>query len=276
MADCCARPISPPRQPANDRAKYVIQDPWFYAAAVPAVLIAGISKGGFGGSIGLIAVPLMALVISPIQAAGIMLPILCLMDLFGVWAYRNRWDARNLRILLPAALLGIAVGTATFRYLDGDMIRLMLGVMALAFVGHRLLLRGDAGQGAGRPPSVVQGGFWGTVAGFTTFVAHAGGPPVSIYLLPQRLDRTVFVATTMVFYITVNYVKLVPYAWLGQLSAGNLATAAVLAPLVPLGMWLGLMLHRRVSDRVFYRVCYGLLAATGAKLLYDGLQGTLG
>ena len=129
----------------------MIQDPWFYAAAVPAVLIAGISKGGFGGGVGLVAVPLMALVISPIQAAGIMLPILCMMDLFGVWAYRNRWDGRNLRILLPAALLGIAVGTASFRYLDGDMIRLMLGVMALAAV-TRL-----AGLGLHVPQSVEPG-----------------------------------------------------------------------------------------------------------------------
>ncbi len=254
----------------------MIQDPWFYVAAVPAVLIAGISKGGFGGGVGLVAVPLMALVISPIQAAGIMLPILCMMDLFGIWAYRNRWDSRNLRILLPAALLGIAVGTASFRYLDGDMIRLMLGVMALAFVTRHLLQTDAAARGEARGPDPVRGGFWGVIAGFTTFVAHAGGPPISIYLLPQRLDRTVFVATATVFYITVNYVKLVPYGWLGQLSTENLTTAAVLAPLVPIGMGLGLLLHRRVSDRLFYRICYALLAATGAKLLYDGTSGVLG
>ncbi len=254
----------------------MIQDPWFYAAAVPAVLIAGISKGGFGGGVGLVAVPLMALVISPVQAAGIMLPILCLMDLFGVWAYRNRWDGRNLRILLPAALLGIALGTASFRYLDGDMIRLMLGAMALAFVGRHLLQTDAAAGGTAQGPSAVRGGIWGTIAGFTTFVAHAGGPPVSIYLLPQRLDRTVFVATATVFYITVNYVKLVPYGWLGQLNTQNLSTAAVLAPLVPVGMGLGLVLHKRVSDRLFYRICYALLAATGAKLLYDGATGVLG
>lgn len=254
----------------------MIVDPWFYAAAAPAVLIAGISKGGFGGGVGLIAVPLMALVVSPVQAAGIMLPILCMMDLFGVWMYRGRWDARNLRILLPAAMLGIAIGTASFRYLNGDMIRLMLGMMALSFVGHHLLRRDESGQGEGRPPDILRGGFWGTVAGFTTFVAHAGGPPISIYLLPQRLDRTLFVGTATVFYITVNYVKLVPYGWLGQLNPGNLTTSLALAPMVPLGMWLGFRLHKRVSDRLFYRVCYSLLAATGAKLLYDGLAGTLG
>ncbi len=254
----------------------MIDDPWFYAVAAPAVLIAGISKGGFGGGVGLVVVPLMALVISPIQAAGIMLPILCMMDLFGVWNYRGRWDARNLRILLPAALLGIAIGTATFRTLNGDMIRLMLGLLALAFVGHHLLRRDDAEQGERRPPDILRGGFWGTVAGFTTFVAHAGGPPISIYLLPQRMDRTLFVGTATVFYISVNYVKLIPYGWLGQLNAVNVATSFALAPLVPLGMWLGFMLHRRVSDRLFYRVCYGLLTATGGKLLYDGLVGTLG
>ena len=254
----------------------MIDNPWFYVAAVPAVLISGISKGGFGGGVGLVAVPLMALVISPVQAAGIMLPILCLMDLFGIWAYRGRWDGRNLRILLPAALLGIAVGTASFRYLDGDMIRLMLGVLALAFVARHLMQSEAAASGPPQSPNVVRGGFWGTVAGFTTFVAHAGGPPVSIYLLPQRLDRTVFVATATVFYITVNYVKLVPYGWLGQLNTENLWTAAVLAPLVPVGMGLGLLLHRRVSERLFYRICYTLLAATGAKLLFDGVTGVWG
>ncbi len=254
----------------------MIEDPWFYAVAVPAVLIAGISKGGFGGGVGLVAVPLMALVISPVQAAGIMLPILCLMDLFGVWAYRRRWDGRNLRILLPAALLGIGIGTATFRYLDGDVIRLMLGLLALAFVARHLMRRTAESAASGRPPDPLRGGFWGVVAGFTTFVAHAGGPPISIYLLPQRLDRTVFVATATVFYITVNYVKLVPYGWLGQLNATNLATAAALAPLVPLGMGLGLLLHRRVSEGLFYQVCYTLLAMTGVKLLYDGVTGVLG
>ncbi len=254
----------------------MIADPWFYVAAVPAVLVAGISKGGFGGGVGLLSVPLMALVISPVQAAGIMLPILCVMDLFGVWAYRRRWDGRNLRILLPAALLGIGIGTASFRYLDGDVIRLMLGLLALAFVGREVLARTVDPAAPARPADRVRGGFWGVVAGFTTFVAHAGAPAISVYLLPQRLDRTVFVATATVFYITVNYVKLLPYGWLGQLNTENLSTAAVLVPLVPVGMGLGLLLHRRVSERLFYQLCYALLAATGVKLLYDGVIGVLG
>ena len=229
---------------------------------MPAVLISGISKGGFGGGVGLVAVPLMALVISPVQAAGIMLPILCMMDLFGVWAYRRRWDGRNLRILLPAALLGIAVGTASFRYLDGDMIRLMLGVMALAFVA-----RAPAAGRLWRRPA-RHGGRIRSAAGSG---ASSPASPPSSPMPADRRSRSICCPSAWtapsswrpatMFYITVNYVKLVPYGWLGQLSTENLATAAVLAPLVPIGMGLGLLLHRRVSDRLFYRICYALLAA---------------
>lgn len=254
----------------------MIDDPWFYGVAVPAILIAGISKGGFGGGVGLMAVPLMALVIQPTQAAAIMLPILCLMDLFGVWAYRRQWDGRNLRVLLPAAMVGIGVGAASFRYLDGDLIRLMLGVLALSFTAHYWIRRHPGADQRTHGPDRVRGGFWGAVAGFTSFVAHAGGPPLSVYLLPQRLNRTLFVGTSTAFFIIVNYVKLIPYGWLGQLGTGNLATSLILAPLAPLGIWLGLLLHRRVSDALFYQVCYVLLAATGAKLLHDGLTAALG
>ncbi|MEE8271092.1 MAG: sulfite exporter TauE/SafE family protein [Alphaproteobacteria bacterium] len=251
----------------------MIEAPWFYVLAVPAVLIAGISKAGFGGGVGVMAVPLMSLAVAPQQAAAVMLPILCLMDLFGVWAYRRRWDGRNLRIILPGALVGIAIGAATFRHLDAGLVRMLIGLVAVGFALDYWLRPRAAGPARAADPA--RGGFWGMVAGFTSFVAHAGGPPISVYLLPQRLDRTLFVGTTVVFFITINYVKLIPYGWLGQLHGGNLTTSLVLAPLAPLGMWLGLALHRRVSDAAFYRICYGLLLATGAKLLYDGVPALL-
>ncbi|NNG03927.1 MAG: sulfite exporter TauE/SafE family protein, partial [Inquilinus sp.] len=131
---------------ADREAPRLIDDPWFYAAALPAVLIAGISKGGFGGGVGLVAVPLMALTVAPPQAAAIMLPILCFMDVFGVWAYRRRWDWRILRIVVPAALIGIAAGAASFRYLNADAIRLMLGLIAVGFT-VRYWLRQARGEG---------------------------------------------------------------------------------------------------------------------------------
>ena len=252
----------------------MIVDPWFYAAAVPGVLITGISKGGFGGGLGVLAVPMMALVIDPILAAAIMLPILCVMDIIGAVAYRRSIDWANLRILVPAAIIGIGIGTASFRYLDASAIRILVGVVAVGFAADYWLRRRSATEEpSSRDP--IKGGFWGSVAGFTSFLAHAGGAPASVYLLPQRLNRTLFVGTTVYFFIIVNYVKLIPYAWLGQLSVANLSTTAVLLPLAPVGMVMGIWLHKRVSDGLFYRICYILLAATGVKLLWDGVTGLL-
>ncbi len=244
-----------------------ITDPWFYAAAVPAVLVAGISKGGFGGGVGFVSVPLMAMAISPIQAAAVMLPVLCLMDVFGLWAYRATWDRRNVAIMVPGALAGIAVGALTFRYLDDDLVRLMIGTIAVVFALYYWF--GGARARRQRPASIGVGGLWSAVAGFTSFVAHAGGPPVQVYLLPQRMDKTLFVGTTVIFFFVVNYAKLVPYAMIGQFSAENLATALVLAPLAPIGMGLGIRLHDVVSQALFYRLCYGALTITGSKLIWD-------
>jgi uncharacterized protein len=253
----------------------VIVDPFFYFLAIPAVLIAGISKGGLGGGLGIVAVPMMALAIGPVQAAAIMLPILCVMDVHGLWLYAGRWSRPNMITMLPGAMLGMAVGTLTFRYLDPAAIQLMIGLIALLFVGYRfapisqILVEQPAG---GKPAS---GAFWGGLAGFTSFIAHAGGPPASVHLLPQRLHKTEFVGTTVVFFAVVNYVKLVPYWFLDQFPAGNLYTAAVLLPLAPLGMWIGWVLHHRISQGWFYAICYIALVITGLKLTWDGATGLL-
>lgn len=251
----------------------LITDPWFYAAAIPAVLLVGMSKGGFGGGLGTLAVPLIALVISPVQAAGILLPILCLMDLFSLWAYRGQWIWPELRVLLPASLAGIAVGALTFGYMSPALIRLLVGVVAIVFTFHYLVARrggrNEPLPDYPRPAGVAAG----AVAGFTSFIAHAGGPPVSMYLLRRPLDRTDFVATTVLFFTVVNYTKLLPYAWLGQLGPGNLMTSLVLAPLAPIGVATGVYLHRRVSDRLFFGIVYVLLAAVGVKLVWDGIVG---
>lgn len=250
----------------------MISDPIFYAAAVPAVLLFGISKGGFGGGLGLLAVPLMALVISPVQAAAILLPVLCLMDLVSVWQYRQLWDWSELRILLPASLIGIVIGTLLFEHMSAAMLRLIVGAVAVLFTVHYWVgnwRRADR-VAAHFPPAA--GAIGGAVAGFTSFIAHAGGPPVSMYLLRRPLNRTDFVATTVLFFAVVNYVKLVPYAWLGQLQPGNLATSLVLAPLAPIGVMIGVYLHKRVSDRFFFAFVYVLLFLVGLRLIYDGLS----
>jgi len=251
----------------------MILDPWFLALAVPAVLTAGISKAGFGGGLAILAVPLMALAIPPVQAAAILLPILCVMDIMGLAAYRRIADFRNLMIMIPGALIGIVVGTFTFEYFNDDLIRLIIGAIALAFTLQKLFNSAPKHQTPG--PSLSRGTFWSALAGFTSFVAHAGGPPVQFYLLPQRLDKSVYVGTTVWFFLAVNYIKLIPYGFLGQLSSHNLVTSAALLPLAPLGIWMGLRLHRLVSDRVFYRIAHIFLLIAGTKLVWDGVTGLL-
>ena len=246
----------------------MITDLAFYAVAIPAILLMGISKGGFGSGAGLFATPLMALAVPIPQAAAILLPILIVMDAAGLWAYRGVFSRENMKLILVGGVVGVALGTLTFRYFDEAWIRIMLGVMALGFVllryARRAVLR-PAGT------STPKGLFWSVVSGLTSTIAHAGGPPISIYLLPQRLDKAVMVGTTVIFFAVINAVKLVPYAWLGLFDARNLTTSALLAPLAPLGIWIGVTLMRRLSEDLFYRICYALLLIVGAKLLWDGV-----
>jgi uncharacterized membrane protein YfcA len=241
----------------------------FYPIAVAAILVTGIAKGGFGTGSGGLAVPLMSMFITPPEAAGIMLPILCAMDLFGVHAYRRSWSREHLRALLPGALVGIGIGALAFGTLPVNAIRLLLGVIAVTFALNSWFAFTARIAARMAKPGRAAGAFWGAVAGFTSTLAHAGGPPFAVYMLPQRVDKTLLVGTSAVFFLIVNYVKLVPYAFLGQLNAANLATALIFAPLAPLGIWLGVWMHRRVSERAFYNVSYTLLLLTGLKLVWD-------
>lgn len=247
----------------------------FYPVAIVAILLTGIAKGGFGAGAGGIAVPLMSIFIAPPEAAGIMLPILCAMDLFGVHAWRGRWSGQYLRALLPGAMIGIGLGALAFGALPVNAIRLLLGLISVTFAinqGFALTERIAARLFARRgKPGAVAGVFWGGLSGFTSTLAHAGGPPFAVYMLPQRLDKTLLVGTSAVFFLVVNYVKLVPYGFLGQLNTGNLAASLVFAPLAPVGVWLGVWLHKRVSERAFYQISYTLLFLTGAKLIWDGV-----
>jgi uncharacterized membrane protein YfcA len=246
----------------------VIGDPWFYAAAIPAILLVGISKGGFGSGAGLFATPLVALTVPIPQAAAIMLPILCVMDVTGLWAYRGTYSRGNLRVLLAGGVIGVGLGALTFRFFDESWIRILLGAMALGFVLQRYAIPADRKPAA---PSARKGFFCSMVSGITSTIAHAGGPPLSIYLLPLRLDKAVLVGTTVIFFAVINFVKLVPYTWLGLFDARNLSTSAVLAPLAPVGIWIGVKLMRRIPEALFYRICYAILLVVGAKLLWDGL-----
>jgi len=246
----------------------LISDPWFWALAIPAVALTGVGKGGLGGGAA-VATPLMALVIPPAQAAAIMLPVLCLMDIAGVRAYLWRWDRRVVRIIVPAGLVGILIGAATISFMSDDWIRILLGGVAIGFLAWTLYPK----KGFYGKPGTLAGWFWGTLSGFTGFITHAGSPPVMVYLLPQKLDKEAFVATSLIFFFALNYAKILPYLWLRLFDTRVLVTAALLVPAGIAGIYAGLWMQRRIDVRWFYRLIYALLLFTGTKLLYDGITG---
>ena len=242
---------------------------WFWVAAVSAVVFLGIAKAGFGGGAGTIGAPLLALTIPVGDAVALLLPLLIFCDIFSVWHYRSTFHRRSVALLLPGAAAGIAAGTAFFGYfLDNTgILRTGIGTLALVFVGFQVL-RSLVGKALdARHPRAAEGTAMGFLSGFTSTLAHAGGAPVSIYLLPQHLSREFYVGTTVIVFTAVNAMKVPPYIWLDLYHVGNLATVAVLAPLTFVGVRLGIMLNRRFSDLWFNRVVYGILAATGVKLL---------
>lgn len=248
----------------------MIADPWFYLAAIPAVLLNSISKGGFGGAFGGLAVPLMAMVIAPPQAAAIMLPLLCSADLVGLRRYAGRWHTGFLLRMLCGGVAGVALGALTFGKLDDNALRVLVGLIAVAFAIYYF-----AGQALGKAaakPATPAGLMWSGLSGYTSFVAHAGGPPAMAYLLPQRLDKAVYVATINGFFMSMNMIKLVPYTMLGQFSLQTLATSLALLPLVPVGVRIGFWLQERINTFWFYQIAQGCLLLSGVQLLWMGLR----
>lgn len=255
---------------------HLLHDPWFYAVGVPAVILVGLSKGGFGGGVGFVGVPLMSLVMSPLQAAAILLPIMVLMDVTSLWTWRGVYDRQTLVDMLPGALAGIGVGWLTAAVVTAEMVRLMVGGIAVVFVLRWLLQQMRNGPPRAAPRKRLMGMFWGTIAGFTSFVAHVGGPPFQIYALPLRLDPKVFTGTSVIFFALTNAVKLVPYFALGQFDAANLSASAILMPLAPLATLAGAWLVRRMRPEVFYPLTYTTVGLVALKLIYDGMVDLLG
>lgn len=246
----------------------VVADPWFYAVAVPAVLLVGLSKSGFATGFGSLATPLMALMLPAPQAVAIMLPLLMVMDATGLQQLWRERDRQLVRRLLPWGLLGIAAGSLLFGLLSSKAVAGLLGVLTLGFLAQRLFLAPRTGA---PPPAPWVGPVSATASGFTSFVAHAGGPPLIAYLLPMKMEPRVLSATMAVFFAVINAAKVLPYMMLGLMDARNLATSFLLLPLAPLGVWAGVWLVRRVSSTWFYRLAYLGMLLTGCKLLWDGV-----
>ncbi len=241
----------------------------FYIVAILAVLLTGLSKSGFGGGLGVMAVPMMSLFVAPQFAAAVMMPILLAMDILIVWRYRATWDRAIILGLLPAAIVGLVLGSLSFQYMDANTVKFFIGLLAAFFVLQFILPRRRRKTSAFTPKPIVFG--LGVISGFSSFIAHAGGPPVKGYLLQQQLNKSWFVGTNTVFFFSLNFLKTLAYGAFGTLSVPSLQVSAQLAPVLLVGIVLGFSLHKYIDQRKFVMVVYGFLALTAIKLLYDSV-----
>jgi hypothetical protein len=238
----------------------MLSDPLFWAAAIPAVIMVGLSKGGLG-PLGTLAVPILSIAISPVQAAGLTLPIFVLSDIVAVISYRKHFDLRTLKIMLPAAVLGIGIGWITAARVSEDAVRLIVGLISVAFAANYWLRARHALEAA--RPNVPRGAFWGAISGFTSFVSHSGGAPFQMYALPLRLEPQVFAGTSVIFFAAVNLFKVVPYATLGLFEAENLKAAAILTPISVACALVTVRLIKHMDPRRFYWIMYLLMFLIG-------------
>lgn len=246
----------------------IITEPLFYLTAIPAVIFLGLSKGGLQGA-GTAATPLLALYLPALEAAALLLPILLTQDAISLYVYRKEWDPWNLKVMLPGAALGITAGWVFAAYTPDDAIRILIGVVALAFVINAWLRT--------TPPepqrrTAASGVFWGAVSGFASFASQGGSPGYQVHILPQRLPKMVFVGTTTIFFAAVNAMKVVPYAMLGQFTAKNFSTSLLLLPVAVVANFAGIWLVRTLPSAVFFRITYVLLFVLGWTLLYQGVS----
>jgi uncharacterized membrane protein YfcA len=247
----------------------IITDRWFYLLAVPAVIALGLSKGGFSG-VGQMATPMLALVMPPLEAAAIFLPIMIVQDMNAVWVYRRDWDRRILAIMIPGAIIGIAGGGVLAAYISDAAVRVFIGVTTIIFVAYAfaVMMRVPRPATAGSVPAGI---VWGVLSGFTSTVCQAGGPPYQMYVLSQKLPKMLFVGTTAVFFASLNAMKVVPYVALGQFSTKGLGTSLILMPLALAANQLGFWLVRRISQELFYRLTLILMLVISIELTREGV-----
>jgi uncharacterized membrane protein YfcA len=248
----------------------MVLDAEFFILAGLATFFVGASKGGLP-LIGILGVPLMALQISPVVAAGLLLPIYIISDMYGLWIFRHDYDLLNIRILVPAAAIGIAVGWATASITSDAMVTILVGVIGLAYCADAVLRARR--NPPPRPADLSRGLFWGSIAGFTSFVSHAGAPPYQMFVLPQRLDKMVYAGTTTIIFAFVNLMKLPPYWFLGQVNVTSVEIALYLSPIAILGAYLGYRLTKIIPQVLFFRCVEVALFVVSLKLIYDGVVG---
>ena len=247
--------------------------PAFWAAGLAAVILCGLSKGGFTG-VAMLATPILSMATPPLQAAAILLPVLIVQDLFGLWSFRRDFDLQGLIVLGVGSLIGVGIAIYFATTLPIAGLTLLLGVIALGYGAQWWIKRwrGVIDLAPRRAPNIV-GIFWGVVCGVTSFIAHVGGPPAQVYLMPIKLSPVAFAGTLTWLFFTLNLVKLAPYAALGLFSRDTLVASAALAPVAAIAVVIGIKIIRAMSAERFYPIIYALLVLAGLKLSWDGLAG---
>ncbi|MBB4952548.1 putative membrane protein YfcA [Agrobacterium vitis] len=253
----------------------MLPDLTFFLCAIPAVMLVGLSKGGLGGAFSLLGVPVLALAVSPMQAAAIFLPILIVMDLVALYAWRHYNDRKTLLLLLPGGIIGIGLGWMTSHTIPPEAMRLVLGAITVIFAGRYFVNRLKGLSHDDIKPtrhSPARAGLWGTIAGYGSFIAHAGGPPFEIYALPLKLDPKAYTGTSVRFFAILNAIKIIPYVALGQLDLRNFTASLTLLPLAFLSTMAGAFVVRRLQPQTFYPLIYAATLLAGLKLFWDGLS----
>ncbi len=246
---------------------WTMEEVGFWTAAVIASVLVGMGKGGIP-SVGMLSVPILALVMTPVAAAGLLLPVYVLSDMFGLYAYRKDFDRKVLLYMVPGMLVGIGLAWATAHIVPEWGVTILIGAIGVAFALDLIFRRKGARQA--KPARVLPGQFWGAVSGFTSFVSHSGGPPYQIYTLPLGMAKLAYAGTSTIFFAIVNAAKIVPYWQLGQLHMGNLKTAALLMPVAALSVFAGVKLLKVLPEKRFFQLVTWTLLLVSIKLVADG------
>ena len=242
-------------------------DIYFLFFASFGVIVFGLSKGGFPGPISMLAVPIMSFAMSPLKAAGILLPLLLVMDVIALYLYWNKWDIKLLKIIVPSSIIGIVIGTITFQYTSENQIRLLVGIISILFVIISIYQKNSSLLN----PTKSKGIFWSGAAGYTSFLIHAGNPPINFYVLPLKLDKISFIGTMTLAFLVINLVKIIPYYYVGLLAPSNLMVSLLLLPLAFISVLIGYFIQKKIPEKLFFNIIYILLFLSGCKLIFDGI-----
>ncbi|MFK7792119.1 MAG: sulfite exporter TauE/SafE family protein [Devosiaceae bacterium] len=242
----------------------------FWILAGLAAFVLGVSKGGMP-VVAILSVPLLSLAMDPVMAAGLLLPLYLIADCYALYLFRKAFCVRNLKILIPAAGVGVLIATFTVSLVPPNAVKLLLALIGLSYIANAMRKRLSAGQVAPRPADVPRGLFWGTLAGITSYIAHSGGPPYQAYVLPQKLEKMTYLGTTAIVFACINWMKVPAYIFTGQMDWQSVAQSLWLAPFALAGAWSGAQISKWLPEKIFFALIETALFLVSIKLMYEVL-----